>query len=96
MHEMDAGKEHLMSVCGELDGLRSRAHLERFLAKHGLVRSQNGPAAQFEVASGKTSGVWVEVVVAFEPSDGSRGFFASMLVTRHSKVEHLRLCVLTS
>jgi NADPH:quinone reductase-like Zn-dependent oxidoreductase len=38
---------------------------------------------------------WIEVVVAFEPSVGSRGFFASMLVTRHSKVEHLRQCVLT-
>ncbi len=95
MHEVDAGKEHLMSVCGELDGLRSRAHLERFLAKHGLVRSQRVPAAQFDVASGITSGFWIEVVVAFEPSDGSRGFFASMLVTRHSKVEHLRQCVLT-
>lgn len=47
------------------------------------------------MVSGITSGFWIEVVVAFEPSDGSRGFFASMLVTRQSKVEHLRQCVLT-
>ncbi|AOX61098.1 hypothetical protein BIZ42_02175 [Stenotrophomonas sp. LM091] len=95
MHGIDSSKEHLISVCEELDSLRSRAHLENFLAKHGIVRSQRQSKAEFEVASGITSGFWIEVVVAFEPSNGSRGFFASMLVTRQSKVEHLRQCVLT-
>lgn len=39
MHGIDSSKEHLISVCEELDSLRSRAHLENFLAKHGIVRS---------------------------------------------------------
>lgn len=35
MHGIDSSKGHLMSVCGELDGSRSRAHLESSLAKQG-------------------------------------------------------------